>query len=602
MIPGIHSLNLSFRQGFLKTGIWLFCALYFSGSLLAQALPIAIDSRFEDWNDATNSITDPSGDGNSIDFLKVTVANDEQFLFFELELAQDLNLIENNQLNLYLDTDMNASTGQSVNGIGADLIIRTGEKEAYYNIPGNAGYLSLNEIGFRHQPTVTGNRFEIAISRDAATKTGVPLFSGTGCRYSWKDEKGFNGDEIPDDGQTASYFFDNTAVAMPPSPPLEKENGNFVRLLTWNTLNSGLDDITREPYFRKVLSVLEPDIVTFNECWDLDAPQVASFMNAAVPLGNFQSWKAVKLDQGNITASRYPILQNWLIFPGHRLTASLIDIPGPISSTDLLVVNGHFKCCSDGDYDRQREADAFIEFILDAQKPGGVIDLPEGTPFLLSGDLNLVGDKQQLQTLLTGETINTAQFGPGGPPDWDGTDLEDVISIHSDDRLSYTWRNDNSSFPPSRLDFQILSNSVATVEKTYSLETRSMSQARLDLYGLSASDVAKASDHIPKVLDLSLPLPLDVRNTISTPVSAVISPNPVSGLLQISIDTEIASDVQFRIQDATGKIWEEWSAFYPGNGHLLPHEVAGLPDGLYFLQFHLKDQTGRISFVVIQNR
>ena len=54
------------------------------------------------------------------------------------------------------------------------------------------------------------------------------------------------------------------------------------------------------------------------------------------------------------------------------------------------------------------------------------------------GDLNLVGDRQQLTTLVTGEIINTQLFGNGGPPDWDETDLEDLISQQTDKRTAYT--------------------------------------------------------------------------------------------------------------------------------------------------------------------
>ncbi len=118
-----------------------------------------------------------------------------------------------------------------------------------------------------------------------------------------------------------------------------------------------------------------------------------------------------------------------LYIRGIELLLRLIDLPGWFGQ-DLLVINSHLKCCGGqtNDDKRQLEVDATIAFILDAKTPGGVIDLPTETPFVILGDLNLVGDRQQLITLLTGEIINTPIFGNGGPPDWDNTDLEDLLS------------------------------------------------------------------------------------------------------------------------------------------------------------------------------
>ena len=76
----------------------------------------------------------------------------------------------------------------------------------------------------------------------------------------------------------------------------------------------------------------------------------------------------------------------------------LIDLPDSLFTKDLLVINAHMSCC-DNDNDRQEQADDFVNFILDAKSTGGIIDLANETPFVLCGDLNLVGFSQQLQTL-----------------------------------------------------------------------------------------------------------------------------------------------------------------------------------------------------------
>ena len=250
----------------------------------SQSLPISIDSRFDDWTSSAISLSDSNSDGDDIELLRMDVANDEFHLFIRLEMADEINFVDNQNLTLYIDTDLNASTGIAINGIGAELEINFGERDVFYKLSNNQGYLSLNEINFRHQPSVTSSIFEMSIDLSATSNNGQDLFSANGVRLLWKDETGPNGDAMPDNGSTFTYTFDTTPT--PPYVPigLAKESSHSLRLLTWNTLHNGLDDLDREDYFHNVLRVIQPDIVTFNECWDINEFQVASFMNAAVPL------------------------------------------------------------------------------------------------------------------------------------------------------------------------------------------------------------------------------------------------------------------------------------------------------------------------------
>ncbi len=572
----------------LQTPLWvlLFWQLIIT-TTFSQALPIAIDSRFDDWTSAAITVSDAANDVNGIDMLSFKVANDADQLFLRFEIDDEINLTEGNKISLYLDTDLNSNTGIQINDIGAELEVRFGEREAYYDLPSGQGYLSLNEINFRHQPSVTSKVFEISLDLIALSNTGAQLFTENGVRILWRDKSTSQGDLMPENGTVFTFMFDDSPTPVFDPIQLEKENENAVRVLSWNTLHTGLDDIDREPFFEKILKVIQPDIITFNECWDINAPQVASFMNAAVPLPNFQSWKTIKLDQGNITASRYPILQSWLIYPGHRLTASLIDIPDAISDHDLLVINAHFRCC-DNNFERQLEADAFVKFILDSKTPGGVIDLPEGTPFMLSGDLNLVGNSQQLKTLLTGEIINIGTFGPGGPMDWDDSDLTDVISLQSDDRMAYTWRNNFSSYPPSRIDYHIISNSLE-VDKSYTLEPLGMSSDRLTEYGLGAFDAAIASDHLPKVSDLILPQSVAILDN-ERPSLHSISPNPTSGILTVNFETTSSKLIEVIVINELGESLVVHKNQYPSGKHQLSIDLTDYNAGIYFLKAKIDEE------------
>ena len=104
----------------------------------------------------------------------------------------------------------------------------------------------------------------------------------------------------------------------------------------------------------------------------------------------------------NVIVSRFPILDSWEVNPGYRITAARLDLGG---AGEMLVIACHWRCCT-ADADRQEEADSIIGFLNDARAPGGAITLDAGTPIVLGGDLNLVGWRRQLETILTGDIVN----------------------------------------------------------------------------------------------------------------------------------------------------------------------------------------------------
>jgi endonuclease/exonuclease/phosphatase family metal-dependent hydrolase len=284
--------------------------------------------------------------------------------------------------------------------------------------------------------------------------------------------------------------------------------------------------------------------------------------------------------------SKYPILQNWLVYPGHRITASLINLPEWFGK-DLLVINSHLKCCGGqtNDDKRQLEVDATVAFILDAKTPGGVINLPLETPFVILGDLNFVGDRQQLITLLTGEIINTPLFGNGGPPDWDNTNLEDLLSRQTDKRTAYTWRDDPGSFPPGRLDYQIYSHSVINVEKDFVIQSEVMSASRLNQYGLQLLDTRTASDHFPKVSDISFEAATDVEEKYQLVEVGLEQnfPNPFNPNTVIRYSIGSHQYVTLKVYDILGNevatlVNEEKSA----GSYEVKFNASTLSSGIYF--------------------
>ncbi len=526
----------------------------------AQNLPIFLDGRFGDWFNITTQYEDPLGDTNTafgIDLLDFSMTNNKDYLFINLTFNQDIKLVEDNEIFLYLDTDENAQTGKSINGIGADVGIDFGNRLVYM-YPNNSLFTyDLDRIGYRSLPTTSGFQHEIALSRNTLLPdNNTLLFLNSSIKVLFKDESSTNGDSMPNNGSQFTYAFEENSIEADTYIDIAREESHYLRIMTYNTLHNGLTDGSRVSRFRRIVQATVPDIITFNECWEVTASQAKGFMDNVLPLSTSFGWHTEKLDDGNITASRYPILRSWQVSPGRRITASLIELPRSTFSKDILVVNAHFKCCGNGDSQRQGEADAFAAFIQDAKTIGGRIDLPENTPFVLAGDLNLVGESQQLTTILKGDIVSNFIYGEDAPLDWDDTDLEDVISPQTGDYAAFTWLGEGSSFPAGRLDFIIHSNSVLDVKKAYTINTNLMAPQALDYYGLNARDTEIASDHLPKVTDFEMPVTTDIPS-INTVLQLEAQPNPFNKSVKVSYEMNEAEELQWEVFNAMGQlIWQ----------------------------------------------
>ena len=137
--------------------------------------------------------------------------------------------------------------------------------------------------------------------------------------------------------------------------------------------------------------------------------------------------------------------------------------------------------------------------MIDAKTPGGEITILENTPIVFLGDMNLVGNSQQYRTIIQGDIQDIDSYGEGSLPDWDNSELEDVICRQTDKRMAYTWRNDSSEYPPGRLDFIFFTNSVMSAAKSFTLQTEIMNDERLLNYDLLLNDTNEASDHFPVI-------------------------------------------------------------------------------------------------------
>lgn len=499
---------------------------------------IIADGFFDDWNGLPIAYTDASGDGgsNGIDFGQLQVFNDPEYLFLTFTTGVELNLqlsnlIVNNmagpeqQITIYLDTDDNASTGLPINGVGAEFEYTFGALGGnYYNASGSPTPIVWDEIGTTigvvSVPAISSTQFEIAINRNNAA-SGSPIFpnNSNNIKIVISDNTA-NGDMMPAQGQTIDYTFSSGTLGPLPNYSFSKLQASDVRVMCYNTeFNSVIDSLHETDAYKRIFAATQPDIIAFQEIWrfgDDDPPpptsqELANRMNTLYPIpGGWQHHQRYGADL--VLISKYPILQHAYI-PGAESMATsgagafLVDIPG---SKDLLVINGHPPFGAQYAI-RQMEIDQMMEWLRDA-KAGMTINssdgpwtLPPNTPFAIMGDMNLVGNDEEVETFVTGNIVN-AQHEPDFNPDWDGSNLEHVNNFLTEAPFSFTWYNTHSSAPfsPAKLDGVFYSGSVMTLPNQFGLFTPTLPQSVLNATGLQANDIPQVSDHLPLIMDFRI--------------------------------------------------------------------------------------------------
>ncbi len=498
--------------------IFLFLASCFSFS---QNTQINIDSQFNDWENIF-SFEDEFNDIGGVDFKSISITNDDKFLYIKFETFEEIDLLDMEfngeelyDVEIFIDTDNDSQTGfvPAYNeNIGCELGIMFNQRYVWYNEPSPDVQISLYDVGIFPAPTVTSDQFEIAIDLKSEYD-GSLLFPNSEIKIQLRDW--ISGDNIPNINSEIIYNINSKYLDYQPIN-INKDSSNLIRLTAYNVLNNGLDDNNRIDKLKNILQVLDSDIFAFSECYQTSQETVKNILDNILPVSNIGGWFVKKKDGDDlILASKFPIIQDWPdeSFGIKKMHPCLIDLPDDIYAKDLLIINSHMSCC-DNDVARQEQADDFVNFILDAKTPGGIIDLDEGTPFILCGDLNLVGLSQQLKTILTGEIINTDDYGFGGGMNWSNNELKDQVCMHTELPLSYTWRDisyDVGSYPYGKLDYIIFSDDVISSQKSFSVDTEFISQQSLNTNNLNNDD-SSGSDHLPITVDFDIPLTLNQRD------------------------------------------------------------------------------------------
>ncbi|MCB0305592.1 MAG: endonuclease/exonuclease/phosphatase family protein [Calditrichaeota bacterium] len=530
--------------------------LFLSGQLLiAQPQRILVDGTYGDWDGVALTHNDPLGDplSGSLDFGRLWVTNDEDYLFIRIEVGQEINLQDLNGVTLFLDSDLNPATGYAINGIGAELQWRFGDRSGFYYRNGATLPVSHAALGIVTAPTVTSTVFEIALERQARPDGSHLLFEGDQIALVFQD-RFIGGDLLPDNGG-APYSFNNDPLPARVQIPIRPLHSNTIRLMSYNVLSDGFFVPSRQPSFARILQALQPAIIGFQEIYDHDATQVRDAVAAILP---GQQWYGAGIEPDIFAVSRYPISSSFAIEgtnSSNQNGAFLLDLR-PQFDSDLLFIVAHTPCCTNNT-GRQYEIDAIMAFIREARAPGGELTLEPNTPIVITGDMNLVGDAQQLTTLLTGEIINTNPFGPSFSPDWDGSDFSDLLPRHTLLPMTFSWYSPSSTFSPGRLDAMIYSDSVIEPLQSFLLFTPALSADTLAAYGLLAGDATTASDHLPVVGDFRLSgvsgLPRSDREAADRFWLGQNYPNPFNPRTVIRYQLSVVSDVSLTVYDLLGR-------------------------------------------------
>lgn len=115
---------LSYTRLFLGSFIFLASFLFSQSVYSGTFANITVDGDPSDWAGIPVLITDPLGNNPpNDDLLSVKVANDENFVYFLKEYADVPVLVGS---RVYLDTDLDTSTGCLLTGVGAEFVAQGG--------------------------------------------------------------------------------------------------------------------------------------------------------------------------------------------------------------------------------------------------------------------------------------------------------------------------------------------------------------------------------------------------------------------------------------------------------------------------------------------
>lgn len=557
----------------------------------SHAQQIYLDDDFSDWSAIPVLHQDKSGDGgvSDIDFRVLKMHNSDQFLYIYLEVSKVINIQSSNSIVMYLDTDNQTSTGQLIYGIGAELSYNFGNRSGLQYSEGSTVSVRHSAIGLVSAPTVTSDRFEIAISR-RFNINGRESFLQNRVKIAFSNET-MGGDRLPDSEGGVEYVFSDNGPDITIPYSISKKDNRHIRFLAYNVERDNFFNLTvREEYIR-IFQALKPDIIGFSEIYNNSSAATAALVENLLPSENGQTWYHAGISPDIRLVSRYPIMDSRAI-DGNG--AFLLNM----GNWQLVCIVTHLPCC-ENETSRQAEVDNIMSFIRNIRLGVSPFDVRQGTPIIIAGDMNFVGFNEQLNTMLTGDIANNSVYGPDFRPDWDESDLDDAKPFVTDAPFTYSWYNPSGSFSAGRLDYIIYTGSVLDIHNSFVLNTSVMNGDIRSANGLWVNDTGPASDHFPLVADISLKGAFSgVNQGESSIINSIwtIYPNPSSERkLHIVLNNAQAEEAKVKVVTQDGREVQYYT-LQPDKSEFTI-ECNDLKPGLYY--FQLKTDKGLLKKPVL---
>ncbi|HBE71324.1 MAG TPA: hypothetical protein DDW52_24525 [Planctomycetaceae bacterium] len=413
-----------------------------------------IDGEFDDWEEVGSATQDGYGDGSEtfdIDVVKAQVIGQQLFIYFDNQHIVNLQNGEEGEPTLKLNFDLAGSRRLTIDFRARSATLSSASDETR-TVP-------WNELRFSSLPTYASNRFEMSLDLSA-----FGLSAGDSIVTNFASSDSLE--------QSLLLKIDDRA-AKPAAIPMPGAPEGSGRIASINTLHSGLSQPERAGSFRAMISKTQPDVICFNEEWELDDFQ----RGAKEILGDSY---VLHWQNGCAIATKSELKP--LDFDLQRGAAALVVL----DELPVVIVSVHFKCCgfagSEQDLARIAEAQQVVanlrrlrrgEFGSEAAAAGVVI----------LGDFNLVGSRQPLDII---ESAGQRAYT-----------LRSLI-----DRSTATWRGlaETESFWPGRLDYATFDPVRLEAVGGFTLSSSEAS----DLFPESGISPV-ASDHAMLVLDISPP-------------------------------------------------------------------------------------------------
>jgi endonuclease/exonuclease/phosphatase family metal-dependent hydrolase len=486
-----------------------------------RPIEVLIDGSLSDWDRSVAVVVDPldAPPDAAVDLAGIRLADDPHYLYFQLDIGRSVNAQSHRGfIRLLLDADGDAATGPEVAGVaGVDFAVELSRQDVprLRGYGGGTGVRIANDTGLgpvRHgaaagllvAPTTAASRFELRLRRWSPPSGAAPLFAGRAVRI-----KALSGDAggVRDETVVGTYRLRSRAARTPP-PSFEgslAKTPRTHRVMAWNVAGDRLWEQAESA--RRVFAAIGADLVLLDELARDAAPErIASLLPGTgwkVLIGSGGGRQrgavaarlalepAVELERvpyrtelGRLIAAfgdpASPGLEAREQAAGIATTGAWVGFEGQLVLAVPVDLQSAGYAGSGEDQLRIVQAEHIRERLDHAMaaRPGGAV--------VLGGDLNLVGS-----------TIPLDRLRAGSPR------LEPVDAFRLADRSQVTWRADGAPFTPGRLDFILVSPSLAPV-RAFVFDPEDLGERLRAELGIERGDARAVSDHLPVVVDLVL--------------------------------------------------------------------------------------------------